>query len=392
MLRFIGIIAIPEITCTGAGEYSIFDVGERFVTRGSFACSGSEYFVLNGTGVVESVTTVIGSNNCTNMISITTGSGMPDVTCSGEGNYVFVGDGEFYINQTGPGMLDCSGEVISGINASYGAEYFINGEFSCAVCGIAYFTGIGRAEVINASASYECNGDFFLGPTLEPPFSGFDGEEIYCVVYGEYVIVGSGQLQVIAQSLTPLDCQGSISSNLDQNTATSNGDFKCRGNDFVQIFGRGEVFVNSTCFNNCTNSSTVISNDSLICSGFGEYEIFGSADATIFASNRLACNGEVFPLTSYEQGSVYYVGGNYRCTVSGFFNISGVGDAILFSTTDDAGANNYICSNSTINPTSTVVMATTATEITSTMTPSPTPSKLHIYNVLIFIHIQSLMT
>ena len=366
---FIDIMAIPEITCTGTGEHSMFDVGERFVSRGSFTCSGSEYFALNGTGEVESVTTVIGTHNCTDMVPTTTGSGSGDVvTCSGEGDYVFVGDGEFYINRTGVGMLDCSGEVICGINASHGAEYFINGEFSCTVCGIAYFTGIGKAEVINASASYECNGGFFLGPTLEPPFSGFGGEEVSCVAYGEYVIVGSGQLQVIAQSLTPLDCQGSISSDLDKNKATSNGDFKCSGKDFVQIFGKGEVFVNSTCFNNCTNSSTMISNDPLICSGFGEYKIFGSANATIFGSDELACNGEVFPLPSYEEHLVYYVGGNYICTVNGLFNITGVGDAVIVSTTDDKGANNYSC---LVLPSSTVVIPTA--------TPSPTPSKLRIY-------------
>ena len=338
------IVAIPEIACTGTGEHSIFDLGERFVSRGSFACSGSEYFTLNGTGVIESVTTDTGAHNCTDMIPIGSGSGVIDVlTCSGEGNYVIVGDGEFYINRTGPGMLHCSGEVISGINASHRAEYFTNGEFNCMVSGITYFAGTGRAEVINASASYECNGIFFPGPTSEPPFSGFGGEEISCVAYGEYVIVGGGQLQVIAQSSTPLDCQGSISTDLDHNITTSNGDFICSGKDFVTIVGRGEVFVNSTGFNNCTRYHTMISNNPLICSGFGEYEIFGSANATIFASDELTCDGEVFPLTSYEQGSVYYVGGNYRCTVNGLFNITGVGDAVIVSTTNDTGANNYSC-------------------------------------------------
>ena len=341
---FFDIVAVPEITCTGTGEHSLFDVGEIFVSRGSFACNGSEYFTLNGTGVIESVTTDTGTHNCTDMIPITSGSGVVDVvTCSGEGDYVIVGDGEFYINRSGPGMLHCSGEVISGINASHRAEYFINGEFNCTVSGITYFTGIGRAEVINASASYECNGVFFPGPTSDPPFSGFSGEEISCVAYGEYIIIGSGQLQVITQSSTPLDCQGSISSDLDQNTATSNGDFMCSGNDFVGIFGRGEVFVKSTGFNNCTHRDTMINNNPLLCSGFGEYEIFGSANATIFATDELTCNGEVFPLTSNEQGSIYYVGGNYRCRVNGLFNITGVGDAMIVSTTNDTVANNYSC-------------------------------------------------
>ena len=385
---FFDIMAIPEITCTGTGENSVFDVGEIFVSRGSFSCSGSEYFTLNGTGGLQSVTTILGTHNCTDMIPITSGSGIVDVvTCSGEGDYVFIGDGEFYINRTGPGMLHCSGEVICGVNASHRAEYFINGEFSCTVCGIAYITGIGKVEVINASASYECNGDFFLGPTLEPPFSGFGGEEISCVAYGEYVIVGSGQLQVTAQSLTPLDCQGSISSDLDQNIATSNGDFMCSGNDFVQIFGRGEVFVNSTCFNNCTYGPTVINNKTLICSGFGEYEIFGSANATILAS-KVTCNGDVLSLTYNEQGSVYYVGGNYKCSVNGLFNITGVGDAMIVSTTNDKGANNYRCfvnSTSTVVSTTTTIVSTSTIVPTPTMTPSPIPSKLHIH-IQIYVH------
>ena len=338
------IVAIPEITCIGNGEHSIFDVGERFMSKGSFTCNGSEYFTLNGTGIIESVTTIVGVHNCTDMITITSGSGIIDVvTCSGEGDYIVVGDGEFYINQTGPGMLHCHGEVMSGVNVSHRAEYFINGEFSCMVSGVVYFTGIGRAEVTNASASYECNGVFFPGPTVEPPFSGFGGEEIACIAYGEYIIVGSGHIQVIAQPSTPLGCQGSISSDLDHNVVTSNGDFMCTGNDFVWIFGRGEVFVNSTGFNNCTNHHTTISNKPLLCSGFGEYEIFGSANATIFGSDEIVCHGEVFPFSSDGQGSFYYAGGNYRCTVNGLFNITGVGDAMIVSTTNDTGANNYSC-------------------------------------------------
>ena len=342
---FFEIVAIPEITCIGTGEHSIFDVGEKFMSEGSFTCNGSEYFTLNGTGIIESVTTNIGGvHNCTDMITITSGSGMIDVvTCSGKGDYIVVGDGEFYINRTGHGMLHCNGEAISGVNASHRAEYFINGEFSCMVSGVVYFTGIGSAEVINASASYECNGVFFPGPTVEPPFSGFFGEEIACFAYGEYVIVGSGDIQVIAQPSTPLGCQGSISSDLDHNVVTSNGDFMCTGNDFVWIYGRGEVFVNSTGFNNCSNRHTMISNNPLLCSGFGEYEIFGSANATIFGSDELVCNGEVIPFSSDGQGSFYYAGGNYRCTINGLFNITGFGDAMIVSTTNDTGANNYSC-------------------------------------------------
>ena len=51
-----------------------------------------------------------------------------------------------------------------------------------------------------------------------------------------------------------------------------------------------------------------ISDDLLSCSGFGEHEISGSANATIFASDALGCNGDVFPLTSSNE-SLYYIGG-----------------------------------------------------------------------------------
>ena len=338
---FFDIKAIPEITCTGAGESSTVDMGDRFMSRGSFICNGSEFFTLNGTGEIESVITVLGTNNCTDTMPIS-GSGVTDtVTCSGEGDYVIVGDGEFYINRTGPGMLQCSGEVTSGLNTSARAEYFTNGDFSCMVTGIVYFTGIGRAEVFNASASYECNGVFFPGPTVEPPFSGFGGDKITCFAYGEYAIVGSGWIQLAAQSSTPLSCQGSITPDLDQNTAASSGDFRCIGNGFVQIDGRGEVFINSTGFNNCTGRDTVISNSRLVCSGHGEYEIFGFANATIFASDELSCNGEVLPLTISGPGLYYYADGYYRCTSNGLFNISGVGNATIVNTTVNAGG--YSC-------------------------------------------------
>ena len=336
---FFDIVAIPEIACTGIGESSSFNMGEIFVSRGSFACNGSEFFTLNGTGEIESVTTVLGNHNCTDM-PITSGSGVIDVvTCSGEGDYVIVGDGNFYINRTGPGMLQCSGEVISGVNISQRAEYSTNGEFTCSVSGIVYFTGMGRAEVINASAPYECNGVFFPGPTMEPPFSGFAGDEVDCFAYGEVVIVGNGQIEVVGQSPTLLDCQGAFSSDLDRNIVVSAGDFMCTGNGFVQITGRGEVFVNSTGFNNCTRRDTMISDDPLSCSGIGEHEIFGSANATIFASDVLVCNGDVFPLTS----SNYYIGGNYRCISHGLFSINGVGNATILSKPNATAENNYSC-------------------------------------------------
>ena len=277
---FFGIAGIPEITCTGNGEYLTFEFGEIFISQGNFACNGSTFFILNGTGEIESVNTVGGSHNCTDM-PITSGSGMIDVvTCSGEGDYVIVGDGDFYINRTGPGMLHCSGEVITGINASQKPEYFTHGEFSCKVSGIVYFTGMGRAEVINASASYECNGVFFPGPTVEPPFSGFGGDEINCFTCGDIFIVGDGQIQIVALSAS-LDCHGGVSSYLDQNVTVfvATDDFLCTGNGFALITGRGEVFVNSTVFNNCTRNDTVTSDRLLSCSRFGK---FGSANATIF--------------------------------------------------------------------------------------------------------------
>ena len=111
---FFDIVAIPEITCVGAGESFAYDIGTIFISRGNFACNGSAFFFLNGTGEIESVTTVRGNHNCTDMPVITSGSGVVDVvTCTGEGDYVIVGDGNFYINQTDPGLLQCSGEVIS---------------------------------------------------------------------------------------------------------------------------------------------------------------------------------------------------------------------------------------------------------------------------------------
>ena len=273
---FFDIAAIPEITCIGAGESFAFEVGEIFISRGSFACNGSVFFFLNGTGEIESVTTARGSHNCTDMPVITSGSGVVDVvTCSGEGDYVIVGDGNFYINRSGLGMLQCSGEVTSVANASQKAEYITNGEFSCTVSGIVYFTGIGTAEIINASASYECNGVFFPGPTVEPPFSGFGGDEINCFTCGDYLIVGDGQIEIVAQLPSSLQCQGEVSSYFDetvaQNVFVTTGDFFCTGSGFAQMTGRGIVLVNSTVFNNCTLNDNMTIDGLLVCSRFGKY-------------------------------------------------------------------------------------------------------------------------
>ena len=278
---FFGIVAIPEITCVGAGESFAFDIGTIFISRGNFACNGSVFFNLNGTGEIESVTTVRGNHNCTDMPVITSGSGVIDVvTCTGEGDYVIVGDGNFYINRSGPGMLQCSGEVIFVQSTSQKAEYITNGEFSCQVSGIVYFTGIGRAEIINASASYECNGVFFPGPTVEPPFSGFGSDEVNCFTCGDYFIVGDGQIEIAAQLPSSLNCQGAISSYLNQSVAqnvfVTTGDFFCTGNGLAHMTGRGDVLVNSTVFNNCTRNGNTTSDGLLACSRFGKCDLFDS--------------------------------------------------------------------------------------------------------------------
>ena len=285
---FFDIVAIPEITCVGAGESFAFDIGTIFISRGNFACNGSVFFNLNGTGEIESVTTIHGNHNCTDMPVITSGSGVIDVvTCTGEGDYVIVGDGNFYINRSGSGMLQCSGEVIFVQSTSQKAQYITNGEFSCQVSGIVYFTGIGRAEIINASASYECNGVFFPGPTVEPPFSGF-GDEINCFTCGDYFIVGDGQIEIVAQSPSSLNCQGAVSSqSVAQNLFVTTGDFFCTGNGFAHMTGRGDVLVNSTVFNNCTHNDTVTSDGLLACSLFGKYVTkFGSISAIILSINN----------------------------------------------------------------------------------------------------------
>ena len=286
---FFEIVAIPEIECAGAGESFAFDIGTIFISRGNFTCNGSVFFNLNGTGEIESVTTVRGNHNCfddTGMPGGSGGSGVINVlTCTGEGDYVIVGDGNFYINRTGAGMLQCSKEVISVLNASQKAEYITNGEFSCTVSGIVYFTGIGRAEIINASASYECNGVFFPGPTVEPPFSGF-GDEINCYTCGDYFIVGDGQIEIVAQSSSSLNCQGAVSNqNVAQNVFVTTGDFFCTGNGFVHMTGRGGVLVNSTVFNNCTRNDTVTSDGLSVCSSFGKYVCIVSLHGSIMQCN-----------------------------------------------------------------------------------------------------------
>ena len=277
------ILALPEITCTGDGQVYKFDVGEIFISNGgSFVCNGSVFFNLNGTGEIESVTTIGGGHNCVDM-PIFSGSGVMDtVTCSGEGDYFIVGDGSFYVNRTGPGTLHCSGDVISGVNTPQKAEYFINGEFSCALSGVVYLTGMGTAELINASAPYECNGVFFPGPTEEPPFSAIGGDEVQCFACGNVSISGYGQIIIASEST--LDCDGAVSS---ENVVVLTDDFYCTGNGFVCITGRGKVSVNSTISNNCTQNG-FISNDSLllcISSSKYSYVCMNACDVFCFAAN-----------------------------------------------------------------------------------------------------------
>ena len=302
------ILALPEIACTGDGQVYKYDVGEIFISNGgSFVCNGSVFFTLNGTGEIESVTTIIGGgHNCVDIpissgsgvmpissgsgvmpissgsgvMPISSGSGvmpifsgsgvMDTLTCSGKGDYFIVGDGSFYVNRTGPGTLYCSGDVISGVNTPQKAVYFINGEFSCALSGIVYFTGMGTAELINASAPYECNGVFFPGPTEEPPFSGSGGDEVHCFACGNISISGYGQIAIASQST--LDCDGAVSSDLDQNVVVSTDDFYCTGSGIVYITGRGEVFVNSTISNNCSENNFISDDGSfLLCFPPGKY-------------------------------------------------------------------------------------------------------------------------
>lgn len=271
---FFEIRAFPEITCTGMGD-SV--TSALFISRGNFVCNGSVSFDLSGTGEIQSVTSHYGEHNCTDIP--TSGSGMVGIgmanECFGVGDYVIVGNGEFYVNRIDPGILQCSGEVTSGVQTSVRAEYFTNGEFNCTVSGFVYFTGFGRTDIVSASTSYECNGVVFPGTTGE---SGFVGEEIDCFACGEMYIFGSGEIQITVLSPTPLNCQGAISSDLDQNIVTSTGDFICTVNGFVQLAGRGEVIVNSTVFDNCARRDSMINNsmiidDLLLCSDFvGKYD------------------------------------------------------------------------------------------------------------------------
>ena len=274
---FFEIQAFLELTCTGMGD-SV--TSTLFISRGSFVCNGSVSFGLSGTGEIQSVTSRYGEHNCTDMPmsgSGVIGSGMINV-CSGIGDYVIVGNGDFYVNRIDPGILQCSGVVTTGVQTSLRAEYFTNGEFNCTVSGFVYLTGFGRTEIVSASTSYQCNGVTFSGTTVE---SGFVGEEIDCFACGEMAIFGSGQIQIAALSSAPLNCQGAISSDLDQNIVISTGDFMCTVNGFVQLTGRGEVIVNTTVFDNCarrnsTNNDSMINDGLLLCLDFGKYEVFGT--------------------------------------------------------------------------------------------------------------------
>ena len=281
---FFEIYAYPEIMCTGMGD---FLTSQTFNSSGSFVCNGSILFDLSGTGEIQSVTSRYGEHDCTDMPTSGSGSmigsGMINV-CSGIGDYVIVGNGDFYVNRIDAGILQCSGVVTTGVQTSLRAEYFTNGEFNCTVSGFVYLTGFGRTEIVSASTSYECNGVIFSGTTVE---SGFVGEEISCFACGEMAILGSGQIQIDALSSTPLNCQGAISSDLDQNIVISTGDFMCTVNGFVQLTGRGEVIVNSTVFDNCarrnsTNNNSMINDGLLLCLDFGKYEVFGTVLSCTF--------------------------------------------------------------------------------------------------------------
>ena len=84
-------------------------------------------------------------------------------------------------------------------------------------------------------------------------------------VCGEIIVVGNGQIQIVSQLPMSLDCNGTVSSDLDQNVVVSSGDFWCKGNGFDQLTGRGEVFVNTTVFNNCTRNDGKTSDDISLC-------------------------------------------------------------------------------------------------------------------------------
>ena len=259
--------------CTGMVDYL---TSQTFHSSGSFVCNGSIFFGLSGTGEIQSVTSRYGEHDCTDISTNGSGSmigsGMINI-CFGVGDYVIVGNGDFYVNRNDTGILQCSGVVTSGVQTSLRAEYFTNGEFNCTASGFIYFSGFGRAEIVSASTYYECNGVIFSGTTVE---SGFIGEEIDCFACGEMAIFGSGQIQIAALSSTPLNCQGAISSDLDQNIVISTGDFICTVNGFVLLAGRGEVIVNTTVFDNCTRrdsttNDSMVNDGLLLCSDFGKY-------------------------------------------------------------------------------------------------------------------------
>ena len=336
------IIGIPEIACFGDGDSFSVDSGEQYVSRGSFMCSGSALFFVSGTGELESVTTERGTHNCstspTTGPTVVSGSGIGSgmtvdmLICTGEGDYVIVGDGDFFINQTGPGTLRCTGDVDFPTDEPEGM-YFTSGEFRCTVSGIMYLSGMGTANVINASAPYQCNGVLFPGPTVEPPpFSGFNGDEVACFADGDYVIVGNGRIQIIGLSPTPVRCDGEIIfSDTDSNVVVLVDDFNCTGNGFVQITGMGEVFVNSTRYNNCSGTSVVVDDTPISCSGSGDYQLSGVANATIgsLESDAFTCSGQVAILPSSGSVILYYLGGFYSCNGSGIFVINGTGSVSI---------------------------------------------------------------
>ena len=304
---------IPELTCFGEGIPYSFDIGEGYFSRGSFMCNGSALFFVNGNGELESVTSEETHNCSIKNTTEVSGSGMPlKLTCVGEGDYVIVGEGDFFINQTGHGTLRCAGDI----NLEPEGMYFTSGKFTCEVRGILYLSGIGTADFFNETAPYQCNGVLFPGPTVEPPpFSGFDGDEVACFVDGEYIIVGSGRIQINTQSPIPVSCDGQmIFFDTDTNIDALVNDLTCFGNGFVRFNGMGEVSVNSTHYNNCTGTSAVVDNTPVSCSGSGDYQLSGVANAT--------CSGQV---ASILVDGVYYSGGYYNCTGTGHFAINGTG-------------------------------------------------------------------
>ena len=329
--------AVPEITCFGEGDSNSVDSGKGYISKGSFMCSGSALFFLSGTGELESVTTEQGTHNCSTIEPPTAilGSGIGSgltldmLICTGEGDYFIIGDGDFFINQTGPGTLKCTGNVDYPTDEPEGM-HFTSGEFRCEVSGIVYLSGMGTADVINASAPYQCNGVIFPGPTVEPPpFSGFNGDEVVCFADGEYFIVGNGRIQIIELSHTPVRCDGEIVfSDTDLNAVVLVGDFNCSGNGFVYITGMGEVFVNSTRYTNCTGTSVFTEDTPISCSGSGVYQLSGVGNATIVSFSELTCSGQALFVID-NSVTLYHLAGLYNCNGSGIFVLNGTGSASI---------------------------------------------------------------